>query len=348
MITKIKSLPLSDLNIFDSVQDLVDIKICNSADLFVNDDFLPMVSTDYIKANQKIIIDYLESASTNKIIFLTPYESFSNTRHFLNSFNLIKYASNHQLSIITNGQGPSNWHLLSTDLLNELVGTLYNQYVSLSRALEIYNTKNKPYKFLFLNGALRDHRTKLINLLSTNKLLSKSLWTNVATGVHLNSKYENYYNSNEKIKYINGREHKLTFVAGVLVPELYIDTYFSLVTETNFKNTEPDLTEKIFKPILAGHPFIAVASCGFYRYLRSLGYRTFSPLIDESFDDIQDDDTRLLAIADSVIQLCNTDLDSFLVQTKEICEYNKKVYLENHGRFYYDLRTRMIHFLEKF
>ena len=65
---------------------------------------------------------------------------------------------------------------------------------------------------------------------------------------------------------------------------LYLDTYFSVVTETVFEYPYSFRTEKIWKPISIGHPWVAVANCGYYRDLHNLGFKTFGNLIDESFD----------------------------------------------------------------
>ena len=50
-----------------------------------------------------------------------------------------------------------------------------------------------------------------------------------------------------------------------LNPKPYLDTYFSLVTETVFDYPHTFRTEKIAKPIAIGHPWIAVSNAGYYR-----------------------------------------------------------------------------------
>lgn len=73
-----------------------------------------------------------------------------------------------------------------------------------------------------------------------------------------------------------------------------------VVTETVFYEPKLHLTEKVFKPIVAQRPFILVAAPGNLRYLKSYGFQTFGSWIDESYDDIQDSDQRLDAIASEV------------------------------------------------
>jgi hypothetical protein len=113
-----------------------------------------------------------------------------------------------------------------------------------------------------------------------------------------------------------------------LEPAPYIDTYFSLVTETVFEYPYSFRTEKIAKPLMIGHPFIAVSGVGYYRDLHNLGFKTFRHVIDESFDQIQHHQTRIDRIADIVEDLCQQDMSSFLADCQETCKYNQQHLLE--------------------
>jgi hypothetical protein len=73
-----------------------------------------------------------------------------------------------------------------------------------------------------------------------------------------------------------------------------------LVTETVATGRRHHLTEKTFKPIAMGMPFIIVGTQGSLRYLRSYGFRTFGDLWDESYDDEPDDHRRIEKIADTL------------------------------------------------
>ena len=57
-----------------------------------------------------------------------------------------------------------------------------------------------------------------------------------------------------------------------------------LVTETVADGQRLHLTEKIFKPICLGMPFILVSTVGSLEYLRSYGFKTFGDFWDESYD----------------------------------------------------------------
>lgn len=84
-----------------------------------------------------------------------------------------------------------------------------------------------------------------------------------------------------------------------------------LVTETVATGKRLHLTEKTFKPIAMGMPFIIVGTKGSLAYLREYGFKTFEGIWDESYDDA-DDDVRIERIA-SLLR----SLDELSVEAKQ-------------------------------
>ncbi len=87
-------------------------------------------------------------------------------------------------------------------------------------------------------------------------------------------------------------------------------------------------TEKMYKPIACNKPFIVFSTPWFLKEFRHLGYKTFHPYIDESYDNIRDDHKRLHAIVAEVDRLCKLPQDEFLriiKKCEEIARYNFKV-----------------------
>jgi len=123
---------------------------------------------------------------------------------------------------------------------------------------------------------------------------------------------------------------------------LYSETYFSVVSETNFyKLFQPGrfLSEKVFKPIAMYHPFIIVSVPNTLSLLRELGYKTFSPWINESYDEENDDNKRLLMVAKETKRLSNlteTEITEFINNVRNICIHNRDVLL-NKDIFYREL-----------
>jgi hypothetical protein len=192
----------------------------------------------------------------------------------------------------------------------------------------------RPYKFLCLNGRGRPHRRHLLSNLAD--LLNQALWTNLDSAAGtiklLDTKYEfDFYKQNTNLDYTGYVKYALfnnDWGEIYLNPAPYLDTYFSLVTETVFDYPYSFRTEKIWKPIAIGHPFVAVANTGYYRDLHRLGFRTFGHLIDESFDKIENNQDRLNRILTVVQDLCRQDLSAFIKQAQEVCKYNQQLLSE--------------------
>jgi hypothetical protein len=103
-----------------------------------------------------------------------------------------------------------------------------------------------------------------------------------------------------------------------------------VVTETVYHGRRLHLTEKTFKPIAMGMPFVMVSTAGSLEYLRSYGFRTFGDFWDESYDAITDDQLRLERIADLLKQL-----DSYSVsQRQQLFESMLPVIQHNFDHFY--------------
>lgn len=116
----------------------------------------------------------------------------------------------------------------------------------------------------------------------------------------------------------------------------FSNSYFSVVTETMYRYY-PDgqiispgcfFSEKIFKPLAMKHPFIVVGTVGFLATLRSRGYKTFAPYIDESYDLITDPRERMDAIVNEIKRLCSLSDDEMIQWThniKPIVEHNADI-----------------------
>jgi hypothetical protein len=202
------------------------------------------------------------------------------------------------------------------------------------QAIETYRTQSsttRPYKFLFLNGRARQHRRQLLKDLAP--LLDSAIWSNL-DNTHgnpiklLDPKYEfDFYQNNTELNQAGFVKYALfnnDWGEIYLNPRPYLDTYFSLVTETVFDYPYSFRTEKIWKPVAIGHPWIAVANAGYYRDMHLLGFQTFGHVIDESFDQIDNNQERLSRIVAVVNDLCQQDLPSFITATQDVCKYNQQ------------------------
>jgi hypothetical protein len=101
---------------------------------------------------------------------------------------------------------------------------------------------------------------------------------------------------------------------------------FNLVNETEMTGGEIlRFTEKTLKPLAAGRPFIVNGNPGVLKLLRRMGFKTLSPLIDETYDEIADPHerlTRALAEAGWLISLSEPDFDRMLGWMQPILDHN--------------------------
>jgi hypothetical protein len=206
----------------------------------------------------------------------------------------------------------------------------YSENLQAIKEYQTHANTVRPYKFLFLNGRARCHRRQLLEDLKP--LLDSAIWSNL-DNTHgnpiklLDPEYEfSFYQKNTELTNSGFVKYALfnnDWGEIYLNPKPYIDTYFSLITETVFDYPYSFRTEKIWKPVAIGHPFIVASNFGYYRDLHQLGFKTFGHLIDESFDQINNNQERLSRIVNVVKDLCQQDLSSFITAAEDVCKYNQ-------------------------
>ena len=112
--------------------------------------------------------------------------------------------------------------------------------------------------------------------------------------------------------------------------------------ETVFDYPYPYLTEKTFKVILYKRPFVILGAKNSLRQLHKLGFKTFDSIWDESYDQIDDPNQRLLKVLEIVEDICSyslDDLQSMCYAIKDTLDYNLAHYIENYSRS--DLHSKL-------
>lgn len=109
-------------------------------------------------------------------------------------------------------------------------------------------------------------------------------------------------------------------------PDIYDQTYFSIVLDTSFNDIGTLFHTPIaFKSFMNFSPFVYFGNRGGLRALREIGFRTFSPFINEEYDDIEDDNLRMsLAYAEfeRLISLDRAELNRGLESLWPVLEHN--------------------------
>jgi len=113
--------------------------------------------------------------------------------------------------------------------------------------------------------------------------------------------------------------------------EDFTKTNCSIVLETVYDG-RIHLTEKTLRPIACGHPFIILNGSGTLNYLRSYGFKTFHPFIDESYDLETDSNKRMsmvLSEMDRINKLSNIEQERIWKACAVITKHNKNLFFSD-------------------
>ena len=213
--------------------------------------------------------------------------------------------------------------------------------------LEALNFNKKTYKFLNLNRRLRKHRLDLIHFLYEENILDDVLISydsKLVTGDGYHhaidkwgiDKWNNFYNFLEQTspKIVDYDDLENVWGYGFESKEAYQKSLISILSETFFYEECGYLSEKIWKPIAHGHPFILVGPHNSLKFLREeFGFKTFHPIIDESYDEEENPQKRMQLIRDEIKRLNSytlEELKNIISNLNDIIMYNKDL-LSDYG-----------------
>ena len=230
---------------------------------------------------------------------------------------------------------------------------------------------------MFLNGRIRPHRKYLWERFRELGLLDSSIWTVLDAHMAGSRYFSLLDNGIERMDTetplrrldthyeVDRYRHTQVDLSGAnryikhdmfdgewgevyINPAPYIDTYFSVVTETALEHPHSFRTEKIAKVLCVGHPWVCATNRGFYRDLKNLGFRTFAHVIDESFDMIDNHQDRMDRVVECVFDLCQQDLGSFLTACQDVCKYNQEHLCEIVPKFRRDFPHQFWSFIRQY
>ena len=235
-----------------------------------------------------------------------------------------------------------------------------NSFITVEDYKSYLNT-NRTMRFVFKNANPRDHRLFFASELLRKNLLKHSYfsWINryhtPSPRIDIVHRFNLNVDDSEDIflkmqEFLDGAPYILDFDhrsieewlnQRLLIPEHYLNSYFTFVTETTFDDCLEEnvlfVTEKVYQPIVQYHPFIVAAGVGFLEHMRNSGYETFPELFDESYDQEKDLKLRTRLILDNIKRLCNMPVEelneiyySDNFQNKLV--KNRNLFLKNRGR----------------
>lgn len=207
--------------------------------------------------------------------------------------------------------------------------------------LEYFSSKSKlrTNYFLFPNRRARPHRMAMLMKLANEGLLPLGDWSllHPVKLDHLLYEARQVFDIDPtKVEYLKDQfPHNLSAETGktyeseagwdyngTTLP--YKDAYFYIASETFVNKEYKSITEKIFKPIANYMPFLFIAWPGALEELRKIGFKTFHPYIDESYDQEKDFNKRISMIYYEIEKLCKMP----------------KEFLHN---WYWDLQDTLVH-----
>jgi len=308
---------------------------------------------DYHKDFYKDINKFCDdtSISINNVVFLTNNPKIEKTKNIFN----VNYYLNHMTVTYQNNSDRYN-------------------------SIENLNDDNvRPHYFLSLNRNPKLHRQVLGSLLLKNNLLDKGMISMGydVDGIH---KFDNYvptdFNrktpiySEEKIKELDLHRHISEFknMCPLLIdddvedlrddhtlgwinihPKTYNKAYFSIIAGNSFDTPWLHPDEKFWKPLGQFHPFIWVGPTGGMQHLKDMGFKSFSPYIDESYDTEEDCEKRMLMIVNEIKRLCNMnkeEIHEWYYSMQDILIYNWKRIVENNINPFYELYNKLFNLVK--
>lgn len=213
----------------------------------------------------------------------------------------------------------SSWHLAQTSMMN--------------KDIFVKQKDQRPFFADILLGYSKKHRQIFFDLLKGNNNLEDNLvsffkqyktpYIDQGTGEidiffrELTDKSNQTLNTTEKF---NGK----SFASQYISNHIQEATWISVVAETLHDNRIFFPTEKTAKAMLSNKPFIVLSGQHFLKNLRSIGFKTFHPIIDESYDGIDDLTERTKSAFNSFLELQKHDQKMVRLHLKDVLDHNER------------------------
>jgi hypothetical protein len=241
---------------------------------------------------------------TNNHAFKKPYERWA-LETGLNALAVLPY--NYFFRSVVNGIRP---HLSESQRRRRFISSIFP------------SSHPRPARYLCLNNRLRGHRLVVLGRLVRlgvfdNGLVSMlggdadrdavTLPKAVSSARELFPKFaadlDSFQSLISRIPISIAHDNSANRISSIYLP-LYSQTWFSFVNESEMTNGGINrFTEKTVKPLLAGHPFLIAGNPGVLSLLKSYGFQTFNPLINEAYDAVVDRQDRLDALLEEFNRL---------------------------------------------
>ena len=202
----------------------------------------------------------------------------------------------------------------------------FHKVTTVNRDLNILQPSQRPYFADILLGNPKPMRDIFYKLLCENELLDNCLLN--LFGVYQSDfliqgtdDIDEWFCTNS----VTTDEIDGDFASQYISNYIYENSWISVVAESQHSNDFFFPTEKTGKALFAKRPFIVLSGQYYLRTLRSLGFRTFDSVIDESYDEIEDYTDRAHAAFASFQKLQSLDQNSVRLKLQDVLEHNYKI-----------------------
>jgi hypothetical protein len=180
----------------------------------------------------------------------------------------------------------------------------------------IVKIKDNSVSFNSLNRAHRNHRTEHLYFLAKNKLqglisggawfsthpIDPPIYQTVDSNQYKNVLMTNYPKTVDVKDLVNQVPNLVNNL------EIYENSQLTVVTESHFDQSGGlFITEKTFRPLLVGHPFMILGQKGTLQKLESWGFKT--DFLDTSYDLIDDNTLRFIKFHEVLIDWHNMPME---------------------------------------
>ena len=301
-------------------------------------------------------IELLLKLQNEDFYFIADFSGEAHTRSDENSLFFLNKLKNNKIDInrLIVANNDSSKHginkvrygsfILNTCFFPNFFLSTYNHLNSTIGNSQIKNSIAPDKKFLCLNRRMFYHKYRVIEELFNRGLLddTRFSWVDNKNGKNLSNKNlisylgidVNDFRSIQlegDVMYGKDLSRKDEYLY-TINPDWYYKSRINIVTETILEGQEIHITEKTWKAIYLGIPFVIYASKNHLKTLREMGFKTFNTLINEGYDAMTGD-AKLKQVINSAEELANIYNNP---EVLEICRFNQKIYSDkNHRRSIY-------------
>ena len=173
------------------------------------------------------------------------------------------------------------------------------------------NTAKRTKHAMCLNHFSKLHRTRIVNLINNTCDKTKFYFSYISNNIKLEHD-ENLHLSNIDKWQDTPPESIINDCYVNIVTETFFfkDRLFSPFEDGSTITTTPFITEKTFKCAYYYQPMLIAGMQGSLKVFKELGFESFPEFFDESYDDIENDESRLNKINKEIFKLQSMPIET--------------------------------------